>query len=66
MIARGRDEWNRFALLLATIINSNPFRSGAPADADEINPYSEPRDQSKSLVMLTGSEMAIRYNGNRN
>lgn len=60
--ARGRDEWGRFSVLLATIVNSNPFRSGPPVEAAELSPYkSEAKRSMKSLVMITGSELAIRY-----
>jgi hypothetical protein len=62
--ARGRDEWNRFSVLLATIINSNPFRSGTAIRAEDLNPYqSEGGGKSERATMVTikGSEIAIRY-----
>ena len=62
--ASSRDEWGRFSLLLATIINSNPFRSGAAVNASDINPYhDEKQDKRTPLVTLTGSELALRFNG---
>ena len=45
--ARSRDRWGRHSILLATVINSNPFRSGKPVSADELNPYAGARATAK-------------------
>jgi len=50
---QARHQANAMSSLIATIVNSNPFRSGAPVKAETINPYA---DRTKQVVDMPKSE----------
>lgn len=37
--SRSREAWSQTSFICASIINSNPFRSGEPISPQEINPF---------------------------
>ena len=57
-------QWMHTSVLQATIINSNPFRSGKAVSASELNPHYAKHNQ-KLANTIKGSDIAVMFGGSR-
>lgn len=54
--ARGRDNWQHTSVIVATLVNSNPFRKGKPATPSEFDPYAV-KAKAKAKPLMVGIDV---------
>jgi hypothetical protein len=61
--SRLRSEWDQSSLIVAAIINSNPYRKGSAVQPDQFNPYRKAPAARKPDITISIKDLLPSFGG---